>query len=74
MSLPPRWTILSRNSAVPPRPNLGPFVLLVVLPLAATLTAFYIWTLNSLNFTLKDLKERKQHVKESMYRRLWGLE
>lgn len=42
-----------------------------MLPLAGTLTAFYIWTLNSLNFTLKDLKERKQHVKESMYRKLW---
>ena len=49
----------------------GPFVLLIVLPLAATLTAFYVWTLNSLNFTLKDLRERKQHVKESMYRKLW---
>lgn len=49
----------------------GAFVLLVVLPLAGTLTAFYVWTLNSLNFTLKDLRERKQHVKESMYRKLW---
>ncbi|KAL6850940.1 Membrane protein ptm1 [Amphichorda felina] len=49
----------------------GPFVLLIVLPLAATLTAFYIWTLNSLNATLKDLKERKQHIKESMFRKLW---
>ncbi|KAK0711596.1 lung seven transmembrane receptor-domain-containing protein [Lasiosphaeris hirsuta] len=49
----------------------GPFVLLIVLPLAATLTAFYVWTLNSLNFTLKDLRERKQHVKEAMYRKLW---
>jgi hypothetical protein len=39
--------------------------------LAGTLTAFYIWTLNSLNFTLKDLKERKQHAKEAMYRKLW---
>ena len=35
------------------------------------MTGFYIWTLNSLNFTLKDLRERKQHVKESMYRKLW---
>jgi hypothetical protein len=51
--------------------NAGPFVLLIVLPLAGTLTAFYVWTLNSLNFTLKDLRERKQHVKESMYRKLW---
>ena len=49
----------------------GPFVLLIVLPLAGTLTAFYVWTLNSLNWTLKDLKERKQHVKETMYRKLW---
>lgn len=49
----------------------GPFVLLIVLPLAATLTAFYVWTLNSLNFTLKDLRERKQHAKESMYKKLW---
>lgn len=46
-------------------------MLLIVLPLAATLTAFYVWTLNSLNFTLKDLRERKQHAKESMYRKLW---
>ncbi|KAK0723086.1 lung seven transmembrane receptor-domain-containing protein [Lasiosphaeria miniovina] len=51
--------------------NAGPFVLLIVLPLAGTLTAFYVWTLNSLNFTLKDLKERKQHVKASMYKKLW---
>lgn len=49
----------------------GPFVLLIVLPLAGTLTAFYVWTLNSLNFTLKDLRERKQHAKESMYKKLW---
>lgn len=50
---------------------IGPFVLLIVLPLAGTLTGFYIWTLNSLNFTLKDLRERKQHVKEGMYKKLW---
>lgn len=46
-------------------------MLLIVLPLAGTLTAFYVWTLNSLNFTLKDLRERKQHAKESMYKKLW---
>ncbi|OQO10270.1 hypothetical protein B0A48_04628 [Cryoendolithus antarcticus] len=51
--------------------NAGPLVLLVVLPLAGTLTAFYIWTLNSLNLTLKDLTERKQTVKAAMYRKLW---
>jgi hypothetical protein len=49
----------------------GPIVLFVVLPLAGTLTAFYIWTLNSLNYTMKDLVERKQHVKAGMYRKLW---
>jgi len=49
----------------------GPYVLLIVLPLAGTLTAFYVWTLNSLNFTLKDLRERKQTVKEAMYKKLW---
>ncbi|KAI0428621.1 lung seven transmembrane receptor-domain-containing protein [Xylaria sp. FL1042] len=49
----------------------GPYVLLIVLPLAGTLTAFYVWTLNSLNFTLKDLRERKQTAKEAMYRKLW---
>lgn len=46
-------------------------MLLIVLPLAGTLTAFYVWTLNSLNFTLKDLRERKQTAKEAMYRKLW---
>ncbi|KAF2468707.1 uncharacterized protein BDR25DRAFT_230241 [Lindgomyces ingoldianus] len=49
----------------------GPLVLLVILPLSATLTAFYIWTLNSLNLTMKDLMERKQHVKADMYKKLW---
>ena len=41
------------------------------MPLAGTLTAFYVWTLNSLNLTLKDLQQRKQHSKERMYRMLW---
>ncbi|KAM3084480.1 Membrane protein ptm1 [Clarireedia jacksonii] len=49
----------------------GPLVLFVILPLAGTLTAFYVWTLNSLNMTMKDLNERKQTVKSSMYRKLW---
>ncbi|SPO01076.1 related to PTM1 - member of the major facilitator superfamily [Cephalotrichum gorgonifer] len=49
----------------------GPFVLLVVLPLSSTLTAFYVWTLNSLKFTLKDLHDRKQHAKAAMYKKLW---
>jgi len=51
--------------------NVGPIVLLVIMPLAGTLTAFYVWTLNSLNATMKDLMERKQTVKATMYRRLW---
>ncbi|KAK5137269.1 hypothetical protein LTR08_000239 [Meristemomyces frigidus] len=51
--------------------NAGPLILLVVLPLAGSLTAFYIWTLNSLNLTMKDLMERKQTVKAMMYRKLW---
>lgn len=49
----------------------GPLILLVIMPLAASLTAFYIWTLNSLSATLKDLLDRKQNVKALMYRRLW---
>ena len=49
----------------------GPLVLLVIVPLAATLTAFYVWTLNSLSSTLKDLIKRKQSVKALMYKRLW---
>ena len=51
--------------------NAGPLVLLVILPLAGTLTAFYVWTLNSLNMTMKDLLDRKQSVKAMMYKKLW---
>lgn len=51
--------------------NAGPLVLFVILPLAGTLTAFYVWTLNSLNYTMKDLLERKQSVKAMMYKKLW---
>lgn len=49
----------------------GPLVLLVILPLAGTLTAFYVWTLNALGATMKDLMERKQTVKARMYRKLF---
>ncbi|KAI9887263.1 MAG: hypothetical protein M1823_000934 [Watsoniomyces obsoletus] len=49
----------------------GPLVLLVILPLSATLTAFYVWTLNALKLTIKDLEERKQTVKAKMYKKLW---
>ncbi|GAB0137418.1 hypothetical protein EsDP_00005683 [Epichloe bromicola] len=63
--------VYSITSLIVSPESAGPFVLLIVLPLAGTLTAFYVWTLNSLNFTLKDLRERKQHSKEAMYRKLW---
>ncbi|KAF2665197.1 integral membrane protein [Microthyrium microscopicum] len=62
------YTIASMN--IHPE-DAGILVLLVILPLSSTLTAFYIWTLNSLNLTMKDLTERKQHVKAGMYRKLW---
>ena len=51
--------------------TVGPIVLFVILPLAATLTAFYVWTLSSLNLTMKDLIDRKQKTKALMYKRLW---
>ncbi|RMD41360.1 hypothetical protein DV735_g3766, partial [Chaetothyriales sp. CBS 134920] len=51
--------------------NVGPIVLFVILPLAGTLTAFYVWTLSSLNLTMKDLIDRKQKTKALMYKRLW---
>lgn len=55
---------------IPPEMD-SPFVLLVILPLSGTLTAFYILTLNSLKQTMKELKERKQHQKGRMYNCLW---
>ncbi|OAA59382.1 Transmembrane receptor, eukaryota [Cordyceps fumosorosea ARSEF 2679] len=63
--------IFATTSLLSSPESVGPFVLLIVLPLAGTLTAFYVWTLNSLNLTLKDLRERKQHAKEAMYKKLW---
>ncbi|KPI38127.1 Membrane protein PTM1 [Cyphellophora attinorum] len=51
--------------------TVGPIVLFVILPLAGTLTAFYVWTLSSLNATMKDLIDRKQKTKALMYKRLW---
>lgn len=51
--------------------TVGPIVLFVILPLAGTLTAFYVWTLSSLNMTMKDLIDRKQKTKALMYKRLW---
>ncbi|KAI8078871.1 lung seven transmembrane receptor-domain-containing protein [Halteromyces radiatus] len=51
----------------------GFLVLLVIFPLSITMTAFYIWTLNSITTTLNTLVLRKQHVKAQMYRRLFRL-
>ncbi|CEJ81369.1 hypothetical protein VHEMI01499 [[Torrubiella] hemipterigena] len=58
------------NLLTPPE-DAGMVSLLTGLPLAATMTAFYMATLNSLTFTLKDLRDRKQFVKEAMYKKLW---
>jgi hypothetical protein len=63
--------IYSTASLILAPEDAGPLVLFVILPLAGTLTAFYVWTLNSLQATIKDLTERKQHVKASMYKKLW---
>ncbi|KAL2821566.1 lung seven transmembrane receptor-domain-containing protein [Aspergillus granulosus] len=49
----------------------GILILIIELPLAATLTAFYVWTLSSLNATMKDLVDRKQKTKAMMYKKLW---
>jgi hypothetical protein len=49
----------------------GAIVLIIILPLSTTLTIFYVWTLNSLNLTIKDLVARKQHIKAGMYKKLW---
>lgn len=51
----------------------SPWVLLVVVPLTATTTTFYVWIITSLNATIRDLAERKQNVKMTMYKRVWGL-
>ncbi|CAJ0874413.1 16976_t:CDS:10 [Entrophospora sp. SA101] len=55
-------------------PDTGnPLVLLVIFPLALTMTSFYIWTLQSINNTLQTLEIRKQTVKSLMYKRLYRL-
>ncbi|CAG8731150.1 15595_t:CDS:2, partial [Gigaspora margarita] len=51
----------------------GPLVFLVIFPLALTMTAFYIWTLQSITNTLQTLEIRKQNVKSLMYKRLYKL-
>ncbi|KKK17750.1 hypothetical protein ARAM_001348 [Aspergillus rambellii] len=49
----------------------GILILFIELPLAATLTGFYVWTLSSLNATTKDLVDRQQKTKAMMYKKLW---
>ncbi|KAI8364748.1 lung seven transmembrane receptor-domain-containing protein [Radiomyces spectabilis] len=51
----------------------GFLILLVIFPLSMTMTAFYVWTLNSITSTLAVLEIRKQHVKIVMYKRLYRL-
>ncbi|CAG8557665.1 25716_t:CDS:2, partial [Racocetra persica] len=51
----------------------GPLVFLVIFPLALTMTAFYIWTLQSITNTLQTLEIRRQSVKSLMYKRLYRL-
>ncbi|KAF8924348.1 hypothetical protein BGZ58_001894 [Dissophora ornata] len=48
-------------------------VLMVVVPLALTMTSFYIWTLQSLTSTIATLNLRRQTEKVKMYTRLWRL-
>ncbi|KAI7907318.1 lung seven transmembrane receptor-domain-containing protein [Cokeromyces recurvatus] len=51
----------------------GLLILLVIFPLSTTMTIFYVWTLNSITNTIRDLELRKQHVKVIMYKRLYRL-
>lgn len=59
-------TLLSPETA-------GFLVLLVVFPLAMTMSAFYVWTFSSLALTMSYLETRHQHEKVRMYKRLQRL-
>ncbi|KAG0223414.1 hypothetical protein BGW42_005910 [Actinomortierella wolfii] len=48
-------------------------ILIVVIPLALTMTCFYVWILQSLRATIATLTLRRQTVKMQMYQRLWRL-
>ncbi|CAN6674501.1 hypothetical protein TRVA0_055S00298 [Trichomonascus vanleenenianus] len=50
--------------------KVGPWVMVIILPMALTMTTFYVWILSSLSSTSKFLIARKQHVKALMYKRL----
>ncbi|KAI9313110.1 lung seven transmembrane receptor-domain-containing protein [Dichotomocladium elegans] len=45
----------------------GFLVLLVIFPLAITMSVFYVWIFSSLSATIATLELRKQHVKARMY-------
>ncbi|CAG8513671.1 14174_t:CDS:2 [Acaulospora morrowiae] len=51
----------------------SPLIFLVIFPLAFTMTAFYVWTLQSITTTLQTLEIRRQNVKSLMYKRLYRL-
>ncbi|KAI7853219.1 lung seven transmembrane receptor-domain-containing protein, partial [Circinella umbellata] len=51
----------------------GFLVLLVIFPLALTMSAFYVWIFSSLTATIHTLEMRKQHEKVKMYKRLHRL-
>ncbi|KAI8145872.1 lung seven transmembrane receptor-domain-containing protein [Fennellomyces sp. T-0311] len=51
----------------------GFLVLLVIFPLAITMSAFYVWIFSSLAQTIQTLEMRKQHVKVLMYKRVHRL-
>lgn len=53
--------------------NVGPLVLLLILPMSLTMTAFYVWILSSLTTTIKYLEQRRQAVKANMYKILWRI-
>jgi hypothetical protein len=48
-------------------------ILWLVIPLAVTLTAFYVWTLSALANTTQHLELRRQYFKLDMYKYLWRL-
>ncbi|ORY26066.1 lung seven transmembrane receptor-domain-containing protein [Naematelia encephala] len=48
-------------------------VLILIFPLAITLTGFLMWIIISLNGTILHLQARKQRYKLAMFRRLWRI-
>ncbi|WWD08697.1 hypothetical protein V865_006810 [Kwoniella europaea PYCC6329] len=48
-------------------------VMLLIFPLALTLTAFLMWIIVSLNGTIMHLQARKQRYKLQMFQRLWRI-